>query len=67
MNSRLDTIQAVVLKVKLNAFINHELIDIYRVYKLYNEMLKDIAEVPVIPEGFKLCSIHYQIKFYSTC
>lgn len=62
MNSRLDTIQAAVLKVKLQAFIDHELEDVNRVYQLYNEKLKDIVEVPVIPEGFYSSFAQYTIK-----
>lgn len=65
MNSRLDTIQAAVLKVKLQAFINHELEDINRVYQLYNKNLKDIVEVPVIPEGFYSSFAQYTIKLKS--
>ena len=35
LNSRLDTIQAAVLNVKLTAFIEHELEDVNRIYKFY--------------------------------
>ena len=49
VNSRLDSIQAAVLNVKLTAFIKHELEDVNRVYRLYNEKLNGIVETPVIP------------------
>ncbi len=62
VNSRLDTIQAAVLKVKLKAFINHELEDINRVYRLYNERLSGIVEIPVIPDGFCSSFAQYTIK-----
>jgi len=62
MNSRLDTIQAAILKAKLQAFIEHELEDVNRVYHLYNAKLKDIVEVPVIPEGFYSSFAQYTIK-----
>ena len=50
VNSRLDTIQAAILNVKLTAFIEHELDDVNRVYRLYTEKLKEFVETPVIPE-----------------
>lgn len=62
VNSRLDTIQAAILNVKLTAFINHELDDVNRVYKLYTERLKDIVETPVIPEGYISSFAQYTIK-----
>jgi len=65
MNSRLDTIQAAVLKVKLQAFIDHEVDDVNGVFRLYNEKLKDIVEVPIIPEGFYSSFAQYTIKLKS--
>lgn len=62
VNSRLDTIQAAILKVKLKAFINHELEDVNRVFKLYNGKLKGIVEVPIIPNGFYSSFAQYTIK-----
>jgi dTDP-4-amino-4,6-dideoxygalactose transaminase len=62
VNSRLDTIQAAVLIVKLKAFINHELEDVNRIYRLYNERLSSIVEVPLIPEGFYSSFAQYTIK-----
>lgn len=62
VNSRLDSIQAAVLNVKLTAFINHELQDVNKVYRLYNEKLKGIVETPVIPEGYLSSFAQYTIK-----
>lgn len=62
LNSRLDTIQAAILKVKLKAFIEHELEDVNRVGHLYNEKLKDIVETPYIPDGFYSSFAQYTIK-----
>ena len=64
VNSRLDTLQAAVLKVKLKAFVEHELEDVNRVGKLYNKLLEG-AEVPVIPEGFYSSFAQYTIKLGS--
>lgn len=52
MNSRLDTLQAAVLQVKLEAFQEYELRDTDAIAAKYAEGLKDCAKVPVIPEGF---------------
>lgn len=62
VNSRLDTIQAAILKVKLKAFINHELEDVNRIYRSYNERLCGVVEVPVIPNGFYSSFAQYTIK-----
>ena len=65
VNSRLDSIQAAVLNVKLTAFIEHELEDVNRVYRLYTEKLKGIVETPVIPEGYISSFAQYTIKLKS--
>lgn len=62
VNSRLDSIQAAVLNVKLTAFIEHELDDVNRVYRLYSENLKGIVETPIIPEGYVSSFAQYTIK-----
>lgn len=62
VNSRLDSIQAVILNVKLTAFIAHELEDVNRVYRLYTENLKGIVETPFIPEGYMSSFAQYTIK-----
>lgn len=65
VNSRLDSIQAAVLNVKLKAFIDHELEDVNRVYRSYNERLSGIVETPVIPKGFYSSFAQYTIKLKS--
>ncbi len=65
VNSRLDAIQAAILKVKLKALIDHELEDVNRVYQMYGERLKGIAETPFILEGFCSSFAQYTIKLKS--
>lgn len=62
VNSRLDTIQAAILKVKLKAFIEHELEDVNRVFHLYNERLSGLVETPMIPDGYYSSFAQYTIK-----
>lgn len=62
INSRLDALQASVLKVKLKTFIENELDDINIVYQLYNERLDGIVETPIIPEGYYSSFAQYTIK-----
>lgn len=52
MNSRLDTLQAAILKVKFDAFKNYELNDVNKAARLYTQKLKDLVKTPVIPEGY---------------
>ncbi len=62
LNSRLDTVQAAVLQVKLKAFAEYELDDINAAAEKYTERLKDIVDTPVIPEGFRSSWAQYTIK-----
>jgi len=61
MNSRLDTIQAAVLQVKLQAFREYELEAVNKVAKHYTEALKDIVKTPEIKEGFYSSWAQYTI------
>ena len=61
LNSRLDTIQAAVLKVKLQAFREYELEEVNRAAVYYTEKLKDLVEVPVVPEGFYSSWAQYSV------
>lgn len=51
-NSRLDTLQAAVLKVKLKAFINEELNSRNEIAARYTAALSDKFVTPIIPDGF---------------
>ena len=62
MNSRMDSIQAAVLLVKLKAFAEHELVDINKVSARYTEKLKDIVKTPVVPEGFYSSWAQYTLQ-----
>jgi UDP-2-acetamido-2-deoxy-ribo-hexuluronate aminotransferase len=62
MNSRLDTIQASILRVKLNALQKHELNDVNRVAEIYNKKLSKFVVVPFIPEGFYSSYAQYTIR-----
>ena len=65
VNSRLDSIQAAILNVKLSAFIDHELEDVNRVNELYTKHLKGIVKTPVIPKGYISSFAQYTIKLKS--
>lgn len=51
-NSRLDTIQAAVLLVKLEAFCRTELEAVNRAAQVYDERLSDEVRTPKVPDGF---------------
>jgi dTDP-4-amino-4,6-dideoxygalactose transaminase len=65
LNSRLDTIQAAILNVKLTAFIEHELGDVNQIYNIYNTLLHNHVDVPIIPEGYLSSFAQYTIKLNS--
>lgn len=65
VNSRLDTIQAAILNIKLTAFIEHELEDVNKIYKLYTEGLTGVVDAPYIPEGYISSFAQYTIKLNS--
>jgi len=62
VNSRLDTIQAAILNVKLTAFIEHELEEVNNVNKWYTSRLKDVVKVPEIPVDFVSSFAQYTIQ-----
>ena len=62
LNSRLDTIQAVILSVKLKAFDDYELTDINAVAEKYTAALSGIVKTPVIPDGFYSSWAQYTIQ-----
>ena len=62
LNSRLDTVQAAVLQVKLKAFAEYELDAINVAADRYTERLKDIVATPVIPAGFRSSWAQYTLR-----
>lgn len=66
LNSRLDSIQAAILQVKLKAFKDYELDDVNKVADKYTELLRgalgDKAVLPVIPKGFLSSWAQYTIQ-----
>ena len=65
MNSRLDTIQAAVLLIKLKAFKEYEQQQRNRVADVYNEILKGEVILPHIPEGYVSSYAQYSILLES--
>ncbi|MHA6250730.1 DegT/DnrJ/EryC1/StrS family aminotransferase [Oceanobacillus sp. CAU 1775] len=65
VNSRLDTMQAAILKIKLKAFREHELDDVNTAFNLYNEKLTDRVVKPIIPEGYYSSFAQYTIQLDS--
>lgn len=62
MNSRLDAIQAAILKVKLAAFADHELTDVNERADWYAEALAgSILKLPVVPEGYTSSWAQYTV------
>ncbi|MGM9987351.1 MAG: DegT/DnrJ/EryC1/StrS family aminotransferase [Bacillaceae bacterium] len=68
MNSRLDTIQAAILKIKLKAFKDYELEDVNKVAKMYTEKLVDyvnessLRAIPIVEEGYYSSWAQYTIQ-----
>ena len=62
LNSRLDTIQAAILEVKLQAFIDYELEKLNQIANAYSERLKDLVKTPVIPENYYSSWAQYTIQ-----
>ena len=63
LNSRLDTVQAAVLQVKLSAFAEYELDAVNDAAAKYTERLQGLA-VPVIPEGFRSSWAQYTLRLH---
>lgn len=63
-NSRLDTIQASILKVKLEAFAG-ELAAVGKAAAEYTDRLADIVETPVVPDGFLSGWAQYTVRLRS--
>lgn len=65
LNSRLDTIQAAILSVKLKAFKDYEVADINKVAEKYTELLNGVVKTPIIPDGFYSSWAQYTIQLGS--
>lgn len=65
MNSRLDTIQAAVLSVKLEAFSAQELDAVNQAAKKYDEKLSEKFCTPIIPAEFYSSWAQYTLRFDS--
>lgn len=61
VNSRLDTLQAAVLQVKLKAFQEYELGAVNRVAERYTHKLKDLVRIPQVPQNFYSSWAQYSI------
>jgi dTDP-4-amino-4,6-dideoxygalactose transaminase len=62
MNSRLDSLQAAILLVKLKAFKDYELVDVNKVAERYTELLHDVVKTPVVPQGFYSSWAQYTLQ-----
>ena len=65
LNSRLDTIQAAILSIKLKAFEQYELVDVNKAAEEYTKglsQLKGKVKTPVIPENFYSSWAQYTIQ-----
>lgn len=65
LNSRLDTIQAAILSVKLKAFADYEVKDVNTVAEKYTELLAGKVKTPVIPETYYSSWAQYTIQLES--
>lgn len=62
LNSRLDSIQAAILLVKLKAFKEYELVDVNKVAERYTEKLQGVVKTPEVPKGFYSSWAQYTIQ-----
>lgn len=65
VNSRLDTIQAAVLKIKLKALKEHELEDVNVIAARYTQELDGIVKVPKVKAGFYSSWAQYSILLHN--
>ncbi|MBS6341947.1 MAG: DegT/DnrJ/EryC1/StrS family aminotransferase [Eubacterium limosum] len=65
VNSRLDTLQAAILQVKLRAFTDTELQAVNDAAAQYTRKLSGVVKAPVIPEGFLSSWAQYTITLSS--
>lgn len=65
LNSRLDTLQASVLKVKMKAFADYELDAVNKVAEKYEDRLKGVVKTPEIAEGYYSSWAQYTLRLES--
>lgn len=65
VNSRLDTLQAAILGVKLKAFQDYELENINKIADKYTEQLSHIVKTPVISQNYYSSWAQYTIQLDS--
>ena len=66
MNSRLDTMQAAILQVKLKAFAEYEVNDVNDIAAVYDDALKDTGlALPKIEPGFRSSWAQYTVQVSS--
>ena len=61
MNSRLDTLQAAILKVKFKAFATYELDAVQTIANRYTYNLAAVVQTPFVPQGFASSWAQYTI------
>lgn len=71
MNSRLDTLQAAILQVKFEAFVNHELSDVQRAAAYYTQLIEGTTRFsrkpiqilpPLLPKGYQSSWAQYTVR-----
>ena len=62
LNSRLDTLQAAILIVKLKAFQDYEFDAVNTVAERYTTLLQGVVDTPVIADGYRSSWAQYTIK-----
>lgn len=62
LNSRLDTLQAAILQVKLQAFRDKELKQVNRAATIYNRLLRGRVIIPTLPDGYCSSWAQYTIR-----
>lgn len=66
INSRLDTLQAAVLRVKLKALERYELEEVQRVASSYTALLESVVKTPYVPAGYSSSWAQYTIRLASS-
>jgi len=62
LNSRLDTMQAAILSIKLETFKEYEVVDVNKVADKYTELLEGVVKTPIVPENFYSSWAQYTIQ-----